>query len=53
MVAATPIGKRIHAKLSGKPFGFAVEIIGVLLGLILCTAALVSQSYNPFLYYQF
>lgn len=53
IVAATPIGKHIHTKLLGKPFGFAVEIAGVLFGLILCTAALVSQSYNPFLYYQF
>lgn len=53
IVAATPLGKKLHSKLADKPIGFAVEIIGVLLGLILCTAALVSQSYNPFLYYQF
>jgi hypothetical protein len=32
--------------------GYA-EWVVVLLAMLLCTAALVSQSYNPFLYYQF
>ncbi len=53
ILAATPLGKRIHDKVAAKSIGRILETVAVALGLVLCTAALVSQSYNPFLYYQF
>ncbi len=53
LIATTPLGKQLHAKWQEKPIGRLLEATAVVLGLVLCTAALVSQSYNPFLYYQF
>ncbi len=53
ILAATPLGKHIHDKVAAKSIGRILETVAVTLGLVLCTAALVSQNYNPFLYYQF
>ena len=53
ILAATPIGKKLHGRLNGRASVACVELILVVMGMLLCTAALVSQSYNPFLYYQF
>ena len=53
VVSALPFGKQLYDKVSAKPIGRIISVLGILLLLILCTAALVSQSYNPFLYYQF
>lgn len=54
-IASTPLGsglwkrfRRPHRKLAA-----LVEIALCMLGLLLCTASLVSQSYNPFLYFKF
>ena len=52
-VCATPLGSRLWARLEKTR---AAGPVALLLGagaLILCTAALVSQSYNPFLYFKF
>lgn len=53
LLAATPLGKRAYDRVKATRWGRAGELLLVAAALILCTAALVSQSYNPFLYYQF
>lgn len=51
--ASTPIIRRIYNKLSDlKGFKY-VEAVVALLVLILCTASLVNDNYNPFLYFKF
>ena len=52
-VASTPLGKKLWAKVDGLAVGGALEVALCLIALLLCTAALVSQSYNPFLYFKF
>ena len=52
-LAATPLGKRLYNSLCKNAWVGYAEWVVVLLAMLLCTAALVSQSYNPFLYYQF
>ena len=51
--AATPLGARCYEKMREKAWGrgLSVAIAGVLL--LLSVAALVSQSYNPFIYFRF
>lgn len=51
--ACTPLGKRIYDWAMDKKAGRPLELTACLLVLLLSTAALVSQSYNPFLYFQF
>lgn len=53
LLAATPLGKKAYDRVKATRWGRAGELLLVATALILCTAALVSQSYNPFLYYQF
>ena len=52
-VASTPLCKKLWAKVDGLAVGGALEVALCLIALLLCTAALVSQSYNPFLYFKF
>ena len=52
-VASTPLGARLWNRFAPKDGVCALEIVLVALCLALCTAALVSQSYNPFLYFKF
>ena len=51
-VGSTPLAARIWSRLGerGRPLLGPVLVLG---GLILCTAALVDASYNPFLYFRF
>lgn len=52
-VASTPLIRRLYDRLSIKR-GFAViESAAVAILLVICTASLVSDSYNPFLYFKF
>ena len=52
-VAATPLGASCYRKLKDKPWvDYAVIPIGAVI-LLLCVAALASQSYNPFIYFRF
>lgn len=53
VIASTPVGKLIWTKINKKKLSFLAEEILVILALLLCTAALASQSYNPFLYFRF
>lgn len=53
VVAALPIGKHLFDRIrTGKP-ACVVEWFSGGAVLLLCTAALVAQSYNPFLYFRF
>ncbi len=52
-VACTPLGKRLWERVrSGKRY-FAAELIICAAILVLCTASLAANSYNPFLYFRF
>ena len=53
VVAATPLAKNLWEKLQGKKVMPLVEGALCLAALLLCTASLVSDSYNPFLYFRF
>ena len=51
--ACTPCAKNIWVKIQNEKIAAAVEFAAVAAALVLCTAALVSRSYNPFLYFRF
>ncbi len=51
--ASTPAAKSIWLKSRGGKAAAVMETAAAAAALILCTAALVSQSYNPFLYFRF
>ena len=53
LVAATPLGKRVYDRVKEKTWAPPVFLALGMLGLLLCVAALVSQSYNPFIYFRF
>ncbi|MEH6942131.1 MBOAT family O-acyltransferase [Bacillus sp. JJ722] len=49
----TPMMKQVTAKISNKAIKNGCLIVGNVFILVLCTAALISDSYNPFLYFNF
>ena len=51
-LAATPLGKRCWERLGERARNILTPAL-VLSALVLCTAALVDASYNPFLYFRF
>ncbi len=53
ILSSLPLGKNIYERLKNKKYTYLLETAGVLLLMVLCTAALVSDSYNPFLYFRF
>lgn len=52
-VASTPIIRKIYFKLKDKKGFTAFEIAAVIILLVICTASLVNNAYNPFLYFKF
>ncbi len=52
-IASLPLGKKVFLKLSAKKHGWLLETVTVVVMMLLCVAALVSDSYNPFLYFRF
>ncbi len=52
-VGSTPLLRNIGKRLEGSAIYRSAEIAMCVCALLLCTAALVSQSYNPFLYFRF
>ena len=53
MLAATPVVKSLTDKLGDRPVIRYGKLIAVAVLMVLCVAALVSQSYNPFIYFRF
>ncbi len=53
IIGATPLCKRLFARIEKKPVIQLVEVITVAAVLILSTAYLVDGSFNPFLYFRF
>ena len=53
MVLSTPILKVAHKKFYDKKFYPVVLFAGCAVVMLLCTASLVSDSYNPFIYFRF
>lgn len=53
IIGSTPIMKLIYDKIKGNKLYNIVEIVLCVGVLAVCTASLVSQSYNPFLYFRF
>ena len=52
-VAATPLGARAYASVSGKKWARLLRLAALAVVLALCIAELASQSYNPFIYFRF
>ena len=52
-VASTPLMTNIYNKLKEKRLMWLVETVLCAVVLFVCTASLVNQSYNPFLYFRF
>lgn len=52
-VISTPLVNKLYHKIKSKPVIYAIDNVGCILALLLCTASLVSSDYNPFLYYKF
>ena len=53
VVAAVPLFKTLGDKYGQKPAVRTLKLGAVAVLLVLCVAALVSQSYNPFIYFKF
>ena len=53
VLASTPLAKTLWEKVQDKKWMPLAEGALCLAGLLLCTASLVSDSYNPFLYFRF
>lgn len=56
IIAATPLFKTISDKIKNTKFKIVLDIVeplSYLLLLILCTAFLIDESFNPFLYFRF
>ncbi len=52
-IACLPLGYKVYLRVREWRFYWLAEALVCIAGLILCTATLVSQSYNPFLYFRF
>ena len=52
-VAATPFGKNLYLKWKDKSWSEYALLGGAAVLMLLCVAVLVSQSYNPFIYFRF
>ena len=53
VVAATPLGAKLWNAVKTKKIAGYVGILVAAVLMLLCVAALVSQSYNPFIYFRF
>lgn len=53
MIASTPLANVIYNKIRSTKFCIFFDVVFCAVILLLCTASLVNQSYNPFLYFRF
>ncbi len=52
-VASTPLMAKLHSKIRNQKAKIIIDTIFCIFILFVCTASLVNQSYNPFLYFRF
>lgn len=52
-LASTPLGEMLYQKVRDMRLIWLPETVLCSVSMVLCTATLVSQSYNPFLYFRF
>ena len=52
-VLSTPVLKVLYAKVRNAKYAVVLETVFSVVVMLLCTAALVSESYNPFIYFRF
>ena len=52
-IASTPLAANLYAKVANKKYIWVLETVFVAAVLVISTASLVNQSYNPFLYFRF
>ena len=52
-VLSTPVAKVLYKKVRNAKYAVAVETAFCVIIMVLCTATLVSESYNPFIYFRF
>lgn len=52
-VACTPIAKKLYLKVKDKKYIWIAQTAFCVIVLLISTASLVNQSYNPFLYFRF
>ncbi len=52
-VLSTPVLKVLYGKIRNAKYAVVVETLFAVIIMLLCTAALVSESYNPFIYFRF
>ncbi len=52
-VLSTPVVKALYQKVRNAKYAVAFECVFCAIIMLLCTAALVSESYNPFIYFRF
>ena len=53
LLAATPLPKALYHRLDGKRVQNPLLLFWLTVLMLLCVAALASQSYNPFIYFRF
>ena len=53
LLACVPVWRNIYSKIHTKKWSGLIETVLVFAVIIICTAALVNDSYNPFLYFRF
>ena len=53
IISATPLGAALFGTLRVKHKSGIIEIILCIVGFVICVASLVTESYNPFLYFRF
>lgn len=52
-IASTPIGAKLYSRFSDTRYIWILETLFCIVVLLISTASLVDQSYNPFLYFRF
>lgn len=52
-VLSTPVLKMLYDKVRNAKYAVVLETVFCVVLMLLCTAALVSESYNPFIYFRF
>ena len=53
IIAATPIFFKVYQKIAGLRHMWLIDTAATVVVLIICTASLCNQSYNPLLYFRF